>query len=294
MGIDGLNNLYSKSKYEINFLKENIGQSNYSMPIGSFCNTIACSGTPSAGKKFSNFPVTAFSPVGNNGEAFSKTSQGAIYFPDPPVGKNIYLSSVEFNCGYDQTTATFQQVYSGGTIYIYDLLWMNAYETSTFGPQWGLRYWTPTPFTRYTDGKNLQALIGFDYVSSWSISTYPFILNYNNQDNIVKNSLNNLAVNNAVNTPDGYSFFITLDSGDYGIQKINSIAPQFGVSGTRGGLYIVKPIAIIPVNSGKTKYDFLDISMPKIDSNACLNIIFQPNRARYAGYVSGKLTLLYG
>lgn len=225
----------------------------------------------------SGFPVAAALPPSGNGESPTKTTQGAIFFPDPIEGvADTYLSEAKMSGSAVATLILYDRVYHN-----YGL------DSSTTSFQ---AITSPT-ISRYVGEPGVEIFIEV-YAGGLGSST-PGTVSYTNH----------LGVSGRTGTftltssySDNTMLHVQLEAGDSGVKSVQG----FQMSGTSltGGTYgitLAKRIVDIPVYSDGTvtRLDFIGTGMPKIHKDACLAFI-SARQASSTGNWTGSISLIQG
>lgn len=213
------------------------------------------------------------------GDVPTSASAGAIPFTNPTAPALTYLGGVTA-----QGTAA-------GLFMLYDRLWQNG-ATAISPTTTSAQTVNSIALTR-PDALGGNAEAWLQVYSAMGAATPAITISYTDQDGNAANTGTAVAVVTGAGVARCFPF--SLASGDTGVRSIQSIT--IGTSWVSGqvGLVIRRHLATIPAiatNAGVT-YGPLDLGMPQIHDNACLELMWVPNNTANANQTF-YLSLLQG
>lgn len=185
---------------------------------------------------------------------------------------NAFQSSAK---GYISRIAAFCPV--SGIMFLYDVLWKggayayNANQTLSAQPSFSGRCPDYTGGAAW--GAGLQIL--YEQVTA-ATGTQAVTIGYTNQDGTASRSTGSFSTGAAFIV--GRSIIVPLQSGDSGIQKIDSVVGATASAGTFN-ILVVRPLAVlrIQVAGGTTLMDLVATGMPEVYADSALGVYIAPN-----------------
>lgn len=178
-----------------------------------------------------------------------------------------------------------------GTVHLYDLLWSCSSFSSIVTTAQSVVGFSGMP-TRNSTGLGAEIWIGCN--GSTGATASNVTVQYTNSSGV--SGRNTVSTAMIASMPIGRMFQVPLQSGDVGVQSIQSIT--FSAStGTAGSvqIFVLDRIASIggsPSNVGVVQ-DFVSLGMPLIYDESCLMFISQGSTTS-TGIIMGQLTIMHG
>ena len=180
---------------------------------------------------------------------------------------------------------------TAGTIHLYDMYWACSGLSGALNTAQSIVGFSGMP-TRNSNGIGAEIWIGCS--SAIGATAHNVTVQYTNQAGT--SGRNTVSTAGIVSMPANRMYQVSLQSGDTGVQSIQSLTLSAS-SGTAGNLWIMvmSRVASIsaPVANISNVSDFASLGLPKIYDESCLMFVHQATTTS-SGIVMGQLDIIQG
>lgn len=273
MAITTLAGVQAGMQWARTFAKESL-----SLAASQYCSTWGRAGTPVAG----SFDTTL------NGVTLTSPVAGQIPWNNPASG-NTYIASLQAALGGSTVTS--------GAIIVADRLWHNGgfTITSTSAQSITSPTWPARDATGATSG--LGVLLGVEVSATTGSASPTITVSYTNSAGTSGRSATNYFTTSASNA--GHFYSINLQSGDYGVQSVQSLTLSASwVSGTIN-LVAYRPLALMPLSiaaasSCSSRLDPASICLPRMYDGSVPFVLVMGGQAGSLPSVVGSIGFAQG